>query len=191
MNCSEMAIEAMEKAEKEVETVHIITLTPQGTIFVLVFVCAPILTLFISPSPLLPHTQSPPPSPSTPTSVYTIAKKSRVNNFKETYRLNQRVVTTIAITKDGMSTKEKTTYVTTDEGFTTIRIKSTMPTTNGIAEVSDTRRLENGLLYQELVLTNLSTGASNLTKRWWHPIPTPVEPEPEPDILMGAMLEAS
>ncbi|GMH66675.1 hypothetical protein TrVE_jg7868 [Triparma verrucosa] len=152
MNCSEMAIEAMEKAEKEVETVHIITLTPQA---------------------------------------YTIAKKSRVNNFKETYRLNQRVVTTIAITKDGMSTKEKTTYVTTDEGFTTIRIKSTMPTTNGIAEVSDTRRLENGLLYQELVLTNLSTGASNLTKRWWHPIPTPVEPEPEPDILMGAMLEAS
>ena len=74
----------MEKAEKEVETIHIINLDPTS---------------------------------------YTITKKSRVNNFKETYRLNQRVVTTIAITKDGTHTKEKTTYVTTDDAFTSLRAK--------------------------------------------------------------------
>ena len=124
----------MEKAEKEVETIHVINLDP---------------------------------------SAYTITKKSRVNNFTETYRLNQRVVTTIAITKDGSHTKEKTTYVTTDDTFSSLRVKSTMPTTNGIAEVVDSRRLENGGLYQELVLTNISTGASCVTKRYWHAIPMP------------------
>ena len=53
---------------------------------------------------------------------------------------------------------------------------STMPTTNGVAEVVDTRTLTSGILHQELVLTNTTTGTSSVSKRYWHAVPTPIEP---------------
>ncbi|GMI47693.1 hypothetical protein TrCOL_g1217 [Triparma columacea] len=140
MDCSEMAIEAMEKAEKEVDTIHIITISP---------------------------------------SSYTIVKKSRVNDMKESFAQNTRCSTHIAISKDGSSTKEKTTYVTSTDDLTSVIVKSVMPTTNGMAEVVDARRLESGWLYQELAITNLSTGKSSLTRRWFCPCEMPVvEPPP-------------
>mmetsp|Transcript_18782 Transcript_18782/g.39101 ORF Transcript_18782/g.39101 Transcript_18782/m.39101 type:complete len:192 (+) Transcript_18782:39-614(+) len=139
MNCSDMAIEAMEKAEKEVDTIHVISLTP---------------------------------------TVYTITKKSRVNDLRESFTMNTRCSTHIAITKDGSSTKEKTTYVTATDDLTSVIVKSVMPTTNGIAEVVDARRLESGWLYQELQITNLSTGQSSLTRRWFSPCEPPVEEVP-------------
>jgi len=55
-----------------------------------------------------------------------------------------------------------------------------MPTTNGVAEVVDSRRLEGGWLYQELGITNLSTGQSAVCRRWFSPCDMPVEEEVVP-----------
>ena len=94
--------------------------------------------------------------------------------MKESFTQNTRCSTHIAISKDGSSTKEKTTYVTSTDDLTSVIVKSVMPTTNGVAEVVDARRLESGWLYQELQITNLSTGISSLTRRWFSPCDPPV-----------------
>jgi hypothetical protein len=91
-----------------------------------------------------------------------------------------RNVTTIATTKDGSNTKDKTTLVQSTDGYSNVRVTSTIPTSNGKCEVVDSRTLQGHMVHQTLQITNLSTGRMCTTQRFFTPCEPPVEEEPEP-----------
>lgn len=136
MDCSDMAIEAMFKAEIEMPTVHRYTIS---------------------------------------TSHYTVTKRSRLNNFTESFPIGKRTINNININKDDV--KEKATIVSVcTPKF--VHIVSKLSTSNGVAEVVDKKQLsEDGThLLQELQIRNLKTNAVNTTTRYWVPHEEEMDP---------------
>jgi len=102
---------------------------------------------------------------------YSITKKSLVNDLSEEFLLGVESKQQLpSLLKGGDGGREKSTLAASD-GPRHLRIMTRMPTMNGVAELIETKTInDEGNYVQILALRNATTGKSHKTTRMFLPL---------------------